>query len=527
MKSYVNGNGSHNGHHRDNHPDRGMMVDYVTGVCSLEERSVIEWHCINCRMCWTQLSTLLHLIVTSANEYEQRDMEALLPLGEQAAARARKIIREQEQWDRRGAFSWTSLGKRLQFLRPVLVPALLIVALLGGNVIAYFTLWGQSSEERALSRVREIYQNTRFLQARVTGGFAHRQYVATRGPGDHPEVDESKRVALLSELNQEVDAHQRAAARHNLGRLFMLRGELAPAEQQFLLALKERPRDARIMADLGALYYERSLKVGEEDRGLLEKAVEHTVHADFRTAETAGDEIKMRELVAEHFVPVQNLVMDQFFDQYLSAAIVGDKKQAEEYLRSLRRIGRLIGEIKGDRFVGDAVDFVARGSLAVKKEVQSIRQTLQQAKQEHTRGNTGAASELYAKARNAAERIEDHSDAEMAALGLARYYHHKDESKGIVTLRNNLVTDSKRRRHLQLHSKALLALANADGAAQRLSLNLEHSRQAAKIAKELGDAETEINGLRFVGYAYASLGDYDSAVKWLAEASSLPRDSWV
>ena len=371
-------------------------------------------------------------------------------------------------------------------------------------------------------------------------------------------MDESKRVALLSELNQEVNAHQRAAARHNLGRLFMLRGELEPAEQQFLLALKERPRDARLLADLGALYYERSLKEEDEDREPLEKAIEHlstavetdpslpeawfnralcyermnlflqaesdwkqyltldsdsawaeearehldklrvratrlerleqTVQAEFRTAETAGDEIKMRELVNRHFVPTQNLAMDQVFDQYLSAAIAGEKKQADQYLQSLKRIGRLISEIKGDRFVGDAVDFVSRGSLAVKKEVQAIRQTLQQAAQEHTRGNTGAASELYAKARNAAERIGDHSHAEMAALGLARYNHHKDESRGIVTLRNKLVSDSKRRGHLQIHSKALLALANADGAAQRLSLNLEHSRQAAEIARELGDA---------------------------------------
>src|SRR5262249_5271492 len=258
----------------------------------------------------------------------------------------------------------------------------------------------------------------------------------------------------------------------------------------------------------------------------LEK-LEQTVQADFRTAETAGDEIKMRELVAEHFVPVQNLVMDQFFDQYLSAAIAGDKKQADQYLRSLRHIGGMISEIKGDRFVGDTVDFVARGSLAVKKEVQAIRQTLEQAKQEHTRGNTGAASELYTKARKAAERIGDCTDAEIAALGLARYNHLKDESGGIVTLRNKLVDESKRRGHLQIHAKALLALANADGAAQRLSLNLEHSRQAAEIARGLGDAETEINGLRFVGYAYTSLGDHDSAVKWLSEASSLPRDSWV
>src|SRR5215475_10496084 len=426
MKEPVNGNGSypashngrhngghngrHNGHHPDSHlvshsnshfdshfdshPDRRMMVDYVAGICSFEERSVIEGHCISCPICWTQLSTLLHMIVSSTNDLEEHDLETLLPLGERAAARARKIIREQEKWDRRGAFSWTSLGKRLQFVRPILAPAFVIFALLGGGLIAYLSLWSQFSEERTLSRVRGIYQDTRLLQARVTGGFAHQQYVATRGPGDLPGVDESKRVALLSELNQEANAHQRAAARHNLGRLFMLRGELAPAEQQFLLALKERPQDARLMADLGALYYERSLKEEDENRELLAKAIEHisnavetdprlpeawfnralcyermnlflqaesdwkqyltldsdsawaeearehldklherstrlkkldqTVQADFRTAETAGDEIKMRELVAEHFVPVQNLVMDQFFDLYLSAAIAGE-----------------------------------------------------------------------------------------------------------------------------------------------------------------------------------------------------------
>src|SRR5262249_792013 len=81
---------------------------------------------------------------------------------------------------------------------------------------------------------------------------------------------------LLSELSQEVTAYQGAAARHNLGRLFILRGDLEPAERQFLLALNERPRDARLLADLGALYYERSLKEGSEGHGLLEKAVEHT-----------------------------------------------------------------------------------------------------------------------------------------------------------------------------------------------------------------------------------------------------------
>lgn len=593
MREQVNGNGSHPG----SHPARKLMVAYVTCACSAQERKVVDDHCINCSICRTQLSTLHHLIVSSADEIEERELEALFPLGERAAAQARKIVREQEQWDRRRAFSWTGFGKRLPVLRQILIPALVLVALFGGSLVAYLSLWRQSPEEHALLRVREVYRNTRLLRARVTGGFAHQQYVATRGPGDTARIDESQRVTLLSELNLEVTANKRAGARHNLGRLFMLHGDLDLAEQQFLHALKERPRDARLMADLGAVYYEHSLKEGAENRELLEKAIwrisnaieidqslaeawfnralcyermnlflqaesdwrqylkldsdsawaeeareylnklreratrleklVQTVRAEFQAAETAGDENRLRELVVGHFVPVQDLVMGQIFDRYLSAALSGEKKQADRYLHSLRLIGRLIIETKGDRFIDDAVDFVARGSLPVKAEVQAIRQTLKLAREEHGRGNTSAACDLYSKARIAAERIEDHSHAEMAALGLAKYYLHKDESKGLVTLRKKLVSDSKRRGHLQIHAKALLALANAEGAAQRLSLNLEHSRQAVEVARDLDDAETAINGLRFVGHAYAQLGDSDSAVKWLSEASSLPRNKLI
>src|SRR5262249_53382205 len=186
-----------------------------------------------------------------------------------------------------------------------------------------------------------------------------------------------------------------------------------------------------------------------------------------------------------------------------------------------------IGEIKRDRFVAHAVDFAARGDLALKRDVQTIHQTLQQAAQEHARGNRGAARDLYAKARAVAERIGDYPHAEMAALGLARYNHNKDESKELVTLRNKLVSDSKRRDHLQLYARALLALANAEGAAQRHSLGLEYSRRAVDIARGLGDAEMEINASRFVGFAYNGLGDHDSAVKWLSESLSLLRDSWI
>ncbi len=623
MKDHVNGNGNRNGNgnYAGIHPDGEMkgsvngsghrpevhlaeklIEAYLAGGCSPEEIEIVEDHCLDCPVCRAQLAAAARLDASSKYETERLEVEALLPLGERAASLARSIVKQREGWDRRSVSPWESLWNGLQRFRPnssrpAFASVLLAVALLGGGLIAYFSLLRQSPEERMLSRVRDVYRDTRLLQARVTGGFTHQQYVTARGSGDLAGVDESQRLAILSELNQEVATHQEAAARHNLGRLFVLRGELEPAERQFLLALKERPRDARLLADLGALYYERSLREGSESHEMLEKAVEHTSKAieadpklleawfnralcyermnlfmqaendwehyltldgdsawaaearehleklrerstrlgkldqtaqsEFRRAEADGDEIKMRDLVNRHFVSVQTLAMDQLFDQYLSAAIAGEKRQADQYLLSLKRIGRLIGEIKGDRFVADAVDFAARGNIAVKRDVRTICQILQQAGQEHARGNKGAACDLFAKARAVAERIRDYPHAEIAALGLARYNHDKGESGELAALRNKLVNDSKRRNHLQIHARALLALANAELAAQRLSLSLEHSRQAVEVARGLGDAETEITGLRFVGCTYDRLGDTDSAVKWLSVSLLLPRDSWI
>ncbi len=579
------------------HPDRNLMVGYVTGYCSADAREIIEEHCIDCHECRTQLSFLLHLTISHPDENERRETSTLQPYGEAAAARARSIVMGQQKQHRSqpGSSSATGWGKRFWVHRPVLVPALMIIVLIAGSLFGYVITYRQSSEEIMLARVRDVYQNTRLLQARVTGGFTHQEYVEIRNPGDPIGVDESRRIALLSELDHEVYTHQKAATRHNLGKLFMLHGDLGPAEQQFLLALKDRPRDASLLADLGALYFERSRKKIKESYEPLHKAVEHlsnaietdptlpeawfnralcyermnlflqaendwkqyltldsesawaeearehlnelrdratrlekleqNVQAEFQAAEAAGDEVKMRDLVAGHFVPVRNLAMDQLFDQYLNAAIVGENQRADQFLRSLKNIGRLISEIKGDRFIADVVDFVARGSLAVKREVQAICQTLQQARQEDLRGNTGAASALYEKARNAADRIADYCHAEMASLGLARYYQHRDESQKLLGLRNRLIIDTKRHSHRQLYAQALLALANSEIAAQHLSLCLQHSKEAAEVAKSLGDTQTAVNSLRFVGFAFTRLGEYDPALKEFNEAISLLRDS--
>src|SRR5262245_20069564 len=149
MKEHVNGNGngSHsngkmreavngNGSHADSHLARRMMVAYLTGVCSSEEREVVEDHCVDCQACCAPLAAMLHLVIPwdQDRENKRRELDALLPLGEQAAARAREIVRRQEQWDRQKVSPWSNWWNGLQIFRPVLAPALVAVALLGSGL---------------------------------------------------------------------------------------------------------------------------------------------------------------------------------------------------------------------------------------------------------------------------------------------------------------------------------------------------------------------------------------------------------
>lgn len=355
MKEYVNGNGSHpdgvmrsavngNGSYPDFHLARRMMVAYLTGACSSEEREIVEDHCVDCQVCCAQLAAMLHLVISSTHEREdkRRELESLLPLGEHAAARARRIVRREEGWDRQRVSPWENLWKGLQGFRPALAPALVVIALLGGGLITYLSLWRQSAEERALTRMREIYHDARVLQARVTGGFTHQQYLTTRGSSDLAGVDESQRVALLSELNQEVTTYHEAAARHNLGRLLILRGDMEPAERQFLLALNERPRDARLLADLGALYYERSIREGGEGHELLAKSVGHTskaIEADPKLPEAWFN----RALCYERMNLFQQAESD--WKQYLALDSDSDwTEEARDHLEKLRERATRLGK---------------------------------------------------------------------------------------------------------------------------------------------------------------------------------------
>jgi hypothetical protein len=153
MKDHINGIV------KKSHPERELMVAYVTGSCSAEGRLAIEEHCLDCQVCRTHLVTLFHLVVYRKDEFEQREFAHLMPFGEEAAAQAREIMKMHEQWNQAVSFSWTDLGKKLQNPPPLLKYALIITLLIGGSLILYFSLLSSSKDETALLR-RAIRQES-------------------------------------------------------------------------------------------------------------------------------------------------------------------------------------------------------------------------------------------------------------------------------------------------------------------------------------------------------------------------------
>ncbi|MBO0800487.1 MAG: hypothetical protein J2P31_16840, partial [Blastocatellia bacterium] len=131
-----NGNNGHKGYKREkSHPDRNTMVSYVTGSCSEETKKVIEEHCIDCLDCRTQLTVLLHLVISPEDRKEHRKFTELLTLGEEAAARARATMLQHKQPGHEQTSRVSKKGKKVRVVRTALAPVLLILTLLVGGLI--------------------------------------------------------------------------------------------------------------------------------------------------------------------------------------------------------------------------------------------------------------------------------------------------------------------------------------------------------------------------------------------------------
>lgn len=250
----------------------------------------------------------------------------------------------------------------------------------------------------------------------------------------------------------------------------------------------------------------------EDMMALIEKAV------------TSSDDEAIRSLVSQNTAAVMQYSNNNLFEQFLNADLNGNDQQAEFLLARLKRIGELVAESKGDRFITDLADLAARASPQMKNRMLSVHLKLRQADNEFSRSSHDAAFKLYQSAHLAAKRIGDELHTEIAASNLVRYSHIRANSTSLIPLGTRLVTQTERLHHRYLQAQTHAALANGYLASQQGTLALENGLRASKIAKEIGDKDITINGLILAGAAYTRTGNYKLGINKSFEVLSIIKD---
>jgi hypothetical protein len=74
------------------HPPAEIVAGYVAHTCGQGARNAVERHCVRCSDCLLKLVVLLRLIGCAPDSAERRILDKLVPLGIEAATRARNMI---------------------------------------------------------------------------------------------------------------------------------------------------------------------------------------------------------------------------------------------------------------------------------------------------------------------------------------------------------------------------------------------------------------------------------------------------
>jgi CHAT domain-containing protein/Tfp pilus assembly protein PilF len=571
-----------------------------SGDCLDDERLRIEEHCLWCAECREKMALVLQSLSQQTGIEREPEFISLVQIGDRIAAQMLKqsgsVSKEVmvAAGSQKGVRSSAETGKPesgglwqwltgLKPLTPYAVVAILIIAI--ACLWSYFRR-PDSPIERSLEAMREAWNDSRPLEARVAGNFPYLPYKVTRGQPGAAAFNQKLLLAAKADLAREAATRPTVRARQALGRLLLLESDFDKAQEELEAALNEAPENASLRVDLAALYYERGMleqsplllgraaeqcqaaiklapklpeawfnlalcqeqrllltesrkawekylevdsssKWADEARARLQKLRERSENSSpkqlgpaglasladsLSAAGRAGDETRLRSLLTEHFVETTGLAEGRFLDEYLNALEAGDRASAESSHSLLQRIAQFSAAMKGDLYLSDLLNFVARADPASVKKIKEIRGLLRRAEQNHREGNYQNALALYSDAGEAAERIGDVCHREAALCGSASIYIHGIETPDRLTLREKLVSETARRRHRRLQAKALLALANPYVVTQLISKTLEVSLRAYEIADQLGDTDTAVNSLRFVGGAYSSLGNTEAAI---------------
>ncbi|MBI3232405.1 MAG: hypothetical protein HYZ51_05030 [Candidatus Doudnabacteria bacterium] len=192
------------------HPPETLIAAYAIGKCSPDIQAEIDDHCFTCESCRTRLSILLRLSSLEDNEFERYELERLFPLGKETIAQARQPI---------GVFPYSakenhafpasdhtkhsnkqlpkSIGGK-NFFRAAAISIILVIA--SGVGYSWYTKY-HSPVRNSLLAMQRSYQQSRPLEARLSGGLDYRPYARTRGDLESANINRDQLNYALAELN--------------------------------------------------------------------------------------------------------------------------------------------------------------------------------------------------------------------------------------------------------------------------------------------------------------------------------------
>jgi CHAT domain-containing protein/tetratricopeptide (TPR) repeat protein len=151
---------------------------------------------------------------------------------------------------RRAQWAWTQAF----FASPLRIAAYAVLAL--GLVLGIWSVFfRQSDVDKGLLALNAAYREQRPVEARISG-LAYAPFSTTRGPGtDRVDQNELRRaeLTLLEALNKKPTP----AVHHALGEVYLAKKQFDDAIKEFEEALKDDPRNPRLLSDLGAAWLEK------------------------------------------------------------------------------------------------------------------------------------------------------------------------------------------------------------------------------------------------------------------------------
>jgi len=265
------------------HPPETLIAAYAIGKCSPEVQAEIDEHCFNCESCRTRLSILLRLSSLDGNEIERRELERLFPLGKETIAQARQPIGYFPESSIKGnlplqatpstqhlATSKKPFNKKAYAMAAITFSVIAIV-----GIGYYWYAKSHSPVQNSLLAMQRSYENSRPLEARLSGELAYKPYARSRGNLGGSDINRDQINYALAELTRVVASNPTPQERHALGRLYLFLGKFDEAEIQMKTALDTLKNDAALHTDLATLYYERSNYTDGTPATFLSEAIEH------------------------------------------------------------------------------------------------------------------------------------------------------------------------------------------------------------------------------------------------------------